>query len=49
MSLFEAFGNTNANLSLATRYLRVFGAIAVAALLFIPRGILKFRDFMTAS
>ena len=43
LSLFEAFGDTNANLSLA---MGGFGAVVVAALLFIPRGVLKFRDFM---
>ncbi len=43
MSLFEAFGNTDANLSLA---MGGFGAIVVAALMFLPRKILTFRTFM---
>ena len=43
LSLFEAFGNTNANLSLA---MGGFGAIVVAAVLFLPRRILTFRSFM---
>ncbi len=43
IGLFDAFGNTNANLSLA---MGGFGAIIVAALLFLPRRILTFRDFM---
>ena len=43
LSLFDAFGNTDANLSLA---MGGFGALIVAAILFIPRGVLKFRDFM---
>ena len=43
LSLFEAFGNTNANLSLA---MGGFGAIVVAALMFLPRRILTFRSFM---
>lgn len=43
LSLFDAFGATNANLSLA---MGGFGALVVAALLFIPRRVLSFRDFM---
>ena len=43
LSLFEAFGATDANLSLA---MGGFGAIIVAMLMFIPRKILTFKGFM---
>lgn len=43
LSIFDAFGATDANLSLA---MGGFGAIVVAAVLFIPRKVLSFRDFM---
>ncbi len=43
VSLFEGFGNCDANLSLA---MGGFGALVVAILLFVPRKILSFRQFM---
>lgn len=43
MTLAEGFGNTDAGASLA---LGSFGAIIVAFLLFVPRKVLSFREFM---
>lgn len=46
MTLFEAFGNTTA--SVAITY-GAFGAMIFTFILFIPRKLLSFRDFMTST
>lgn len=43
MTLAEGFGNTDAGISLA---IAGFGALFVAFLLFVPRKVLSFKDFM---
>jgi Na+/H+ antiporter NhaC len=44
-SLFDAFGDTSAGYALA---LGGFGALICAFLLFVPRGLIAFRDFFSA-
>jgi Na+/H+ antiporter NhaC len=44
-SLFDAFGDTSAGFALA---LGGFGALIVAFFLFVPRGLISFKDFFTS-